>query len=271
VTLNADTGKGATPFRVTFKGYTLQSSDELIANIQANENVPALESVPFHNRKLAIVGGGPSILNNIKRLQQWDGEIWAINKTPDWCAENGIKSVLVSVDAALDGWPDPANVTGAIFSSWCAPSVVSRYPNVRVFPMRPYVDHGIPGGSSTASSMPVVAALMGYTDITYFGCEGSFIDADHAYCDEKKPHQLIVKANGIDFRTNPAMYVQCQELSEMIKSFNGMLREESGGLLRAMCVDEQWEVVAVSEALKQLLEETNGANGCFDKEYRWVI
>lgn len=265
--------KGFAPFRINFEGQLEQSFDELISNISINTPLyPELQHVPLHDRKLAIVGGGPSVLNKLDILREWDGDIWSVNRTPEWLAKQGIKSTLISVDASkrFEEWSNPFYVDSAIVSSWCPPTVLERYKNVQIFHMQPFTPHGIQGGSSTASSMIIVSTFQGYKDVTFFGCEGSFEDKDHAYVDEKKPHQIIVSANGQHFRTVPPMLIQCQELSMVMNEAGKIFKEECGGLLRAMIADPNWYLVAVSEALRDYLEVVNDTKGMYDLEYKWT-
>lgn len=267
-----DTAKGATaPFRIEFKGILHQSFDELYANISANTARPHIQHELAKERPLAIVGGGPSVLEHLETLRNWTGDIWAINRTVQWLAENGIEAKLVSVDADTDttNWPDPKHVKSALFSSWCSPSIIDFYPNHQIFHMAPLVNGGIHGGSTTAVSMPLVALTLGYSDITYFGCESSFVDQDHAYLDEGRQDQLIVGANGAHYRTTPALLVQAQELSFVLSNAYEVFKEECGGLLRAMIADKDWSIVAVSEALKDHLEAVNGPMGLYENKYEW--
>ena len=108
---------------------------------------------------------------------------------------------------------------------------------------------------------------MGYADVSFFGCEGSFQENDHVDRHEHRPDQLIVRAGGKDYRTCPPFLIQCEELIQLF-FFDGVYHNRSGGLLKAMIdFPDTWEVVAVSEALKHHLEERNGAMGLYDVPY----
>ncbi len=254
------------PFRISFKGVANVSLETLRDNIVSNRNVPNVPNVPKRNGRLAIVGGGASILNHIQDLQNWDGDIWGINKTPEWLFSHGIQSKLFSVDAVdvLDSFASPDTVGGGVFASWCSPRVISRYKNSVIAHMEPIVPGGIHGGSTSAASAPLIALAMGYHDVTYFGCEGSFCGDTHAYKSEDATTQLIVRANGEDFRTLPPYLIQCQEMVKLLTAFPDFLHEKSGGLLRAMMHDKTWEIVAVSESLKTHLEVINGKSGLYE-------
>lgn len=252
-------GKASAPFRVHFVGYIEQTHDELLDNVRANSCYPTVERAPPHSRPLAIVGSGPSLAQSVELLKTWPGDIWSINLAGAWLARHGVSSTLYSVDASAD--PDnmspPSTVLGAIFSSWCAPYVVGRYPDVRVFHMRPVVPDGILGGTTSAVSAPLLALRLGYQSVTFFGCESSYIDSDHVDRHERRPDEMVVRANGKSYRTQPPLYIQAQELSRIIREFPQVFNEQSKGLLRAMIEDDEWEVTQVSPSLAAHFAEVN--------------
>lgn len=254
-----------TPFRLTFKGEPAQSFDELLANVQANAGYPVVSLCMPHGKRLAIVGGGPSVVASEDVLRRWDGDIWAINATSKWLKDRGIPCVHVSVDAE----PLTGMSGDALMASWCDPEMLGRFSSVRVFHLKPVVAEGVECASATASTMPSIAMTLGYRDVTFFGCEGSFNDVDHVYTHENRPHQLIIRA-GRDYRTIPPLMIQCEELSWFLREFPCFFKEESGGLLRAMVANPDWSVVAVSGPLKDHLESVNGKSGLYESEYQWL-
>lgn len=253
------TERAAKPFRVNFVGYIAQTRADLYENVKQNSSYEQVQPAPVHSRPLAIVGGGPSLAQSVSILKSWPGDIWSINMTGAWLAGHKIKSTLYSVDASdnPNEMSAPDTVTDAIFSSWCAPAVVARYPKVRVFGMQPIVEDGILGGTTSAVSAPLLALKLGYTSVTFFGCESSYVDADHVDRHENKTSELIIRANGKLYRTTPALYIQAQELSKIIKEFPSVFNEQSAGLLRAMIEDDDWEVVQVSADLAAHFDEVN--------------
>jgi hypothetical protein len=249
-------GRAETPFRIDFTCSMAQDDSTLLANIEANDYSRVARQEP-HGRPLAIVGGGPSLEGALEALRGWQGDIWAINRTPDYLKAHGIGSTLVSVDAgdSVSEFCAPDAVDGAIFASWCAPNVVERYSGVRIFDMAPYGD--LIGSTTTAGTMAILALRMGYTRVTFFGCEGSYAERDHVDLHVGYDAQLAVLAAGEPFLTCPGFLIQCQELSNMVREFPHVFREESGGLLRGMIADPDWTTVGVSDALARHLEEMN--------------
>lgn len=98
------------------------------------------------------------------------------------------------------------------------------------------------------------SALLGYQEVTYFGCEGSFSGEIYFYRHEHKPEQLVVRSKGVDYVTSTDLFVTTEQLAMTISAYPEHFKERSGGLLRAMIEDTQWGVVAWSEALRDRVD-----------------
>jgi hypothetical protein len=253
------------PFRLEIKGECVLPRETLRRNAEVNSRHPFIpERWASNGRKLAVVGGGPLVRNDLPELQAWDGDVWGINFTAQWLNANGVKATLFSVD------PEPfvSAAPDAILGSVCDPSVFAAFEGrVQTFHMLQTHENGLSGGSCSASCAAAVALRMGYTNVSFFGCEGSFDGQDHVDRHENRPHQLIIRACGVDYVTCPPFLIQCEELAKLFV-FDGVFHNRSGGLLKAMLEHpDTWEVVAVSAAFKEHLEEMNGKQGIYDKPY----
>ena len=258
------------PFRLISRGIPLYSREEWAANAKANAGLPEVEkTMTPRGRKLAIIGGGPSVAEHAEELRAWDGDIWSVNRTSNWLVPNGIRSVLYAVDACPDPnyWPNPENVDGAIMAVMCAPNIVAMYRPIQLFDVHLSADMQYIGGSTAVTSSMTLVAAMGYRDVHYFGCEGSFGFTDHIDRDDAPAKQLIVRAGGVDYRTDPQMYLQCQEMEWLFRKFPHHYKNRSGGLLEAMSVHRNWEVVVVNAAFREQLEKENARDGMFDGQY----
>lgn len=256
------------PFRLEFRATCVVGLDYMRANVAANAHLPRLERQSMHSRPLAVVGGGPLVINDLDELRAWPGDVWGINHTAQWLNENGVNATLFTVD------PEPfqTKVERAIVASCVNPELLASIPDVRVFDIvETHPQTGFSGGRFSSTRAPCVALHLGYQDVSFFGCEGSFLEADHVDRNDDKPDQLIVRAGGKDFRTCPQFMVQCEELQKILY-FDGVFKNRSGGLLKAL-IDhpDTWEVVAVSAALKHHLEEVNGKQGLYDKPYQVTV
>jgi len=261
-------------FRLNAEGIGSASWDQLRANAADAERrgLPFIERNKPHERPLAVVGGGPSTASRLDELRGYS-DIWAINGTCQWLKGHGIDSILFSVDPGDDMPPLCEGVERAILASNCHPSAFDALEgsDVRIFhtfmnePVTQNVlalreKFAIMPGSTSACSAPLAALRMGYKQIVYYGCEGSFAETTHTFKDEAHESQLIVRAGGKDHRTNLQFYLQSQYLAKLCNLFPRFLHERSGGLLRAMIHHpDTWEVVALSGHLAKHL-------GCSDDE-----
>jgi hypothetical protein len=78
--------------------------------------------------RLAIVGGGNSIKEHVDELRSWDGDVWAVNGTINWCMDNGIKAAFYTIDAQpLENWVYPLHrIKRAVLAADCNPDVISK-------------------------------------------------------------------------------------------------------------------------------------------------
>lgn len=86
---------------VALEGKLLQMSEptpdenglrQTAPNIRANvaRGLPKYAPVKVHDRKVAIVGYGPSLLETWEQLKDFDGDIWTTSKAHDFLVERGI-------------------------------------------------------------------------------------------------------------------------------------------------------------------------------------
>ena len=253
------------PFRIEVKGECVMPREHLLRNAEVNSRHPFIEAKfkPI-DRKLAIVGGGPLVLHDLPELKAWDGDVWGINHTAQWLNEQGVRATLFTVDPV----PFTVSAPDAILGSVCDPSVFAQFEGrVRTFHMLQTHAEGLSGGTFSSTCAAAVALRMGYANVSFFGCEGSFEERDHVDRHEDRPHQLIIRAGGRDYKTIPPFIIQCEELMKLFV-FDGVFHNRSGGLLQAMIDNpDTWEVVAVSAAFKTHLESVNGATGLYERPY----
>lgn len=221
----------------------------------ANATINKALGLPEHkgSGRLAVVGGGPSIRHHIDELKAWDGAIWAVNSTVNWCMEHGIDAAFYTVDAAkLHRWRVPFDqVKRAILAIDCDPAMFEALKGADVS-MLPMPD----GGPTSANSADWFAIEAGYSGLTYFGCESSFEDTTHAYASADIETWIAVRVGGQDFRTKPEFLEQARIMSEVIRAVPSYYSERSGGLLRAMVEHGmEYELIEISPAVESMLRE----------------
>lgn len=257
------------PFRITFTPVLAIPLEHHSANVKASRFRERIRTVAARDKPLAIVGGGPSVLENIEVLRAWPGEIWAINLTCEWLSSIGIRSKIVTVDSSIKSLPRPELCTGALFASCVDPAVWDQHPDALCFDLVEDDPSGVVGGSTTACRLPIVCLQMGFTEIHYFGCEGSFTCQTHAYRDEAQFVNLLkIEAAGKVYTTRDDLLMQCECLADIMREFPKNLVNRSGGLLQAMVEDQEWRVVAVSEALREQLLTNEVQVATYDEPYR---
>ncbi len=265
-------------FRLSFTTTGLVP-DEVYAE-QARTNcksgVPFIKLAEPHTRPLAVVGGGPSAARHLEELKEWPGDIWGVNQSAAWLSHAAPKANvwMFTVD------PDPvlaepiwtAGVQKALLGTCCSPKLVNFFRDagkeVRLFNPHesPNADEVLSGGPSSVCRSFVPAMCLGYLSVTYFGCEGSidgvwengmFAPRTHAYRNETRPNQMVVKAGDELAVTTPDLYLSTLSLVKAINQYPLALKEKSGGLLRMMLDHpDTWEIVALSEKLKNTLDPT---------------
>lgn len=210
--------------------------------------VPYVEANSLVGRRIALVAGGPSILQHVEKLRVWDGEVWAVNGAYRWCRDRGIEATLLAIDPhpVVRKWAEGAH--RAILGDTCDPAVFDLLKGADVRQIRIAPD-GIKGTSSTATSVPFLAMHVMAAGVTFFGCESSFErDHSHAYMHEDRDDMLVISVGFEDFLTYSDFFLQARELSAMIRNLDGYLDEESGGLLRALVKSPDHRIKWVHEA-----------------------
>lgn len=203
---------------------------------------------------LAVVGGSPSVVDHIGELKAWDGEIWATNGAYLWCLENGIDATFYTTDALPVLAPVAAKATRAILSSICDPSVFEAVKGpIEIFPK-----WKLPNGSSGVASAPMAAAARGHKSVTFFGCESSFEDREHAYeWQHKTASRVVVECGGKQYMTTPQLIMQAEYLAEIARGVPGFLKVAGSGFLPALLEHGDYEVLMVSRNLMERLTYGN--------------
>lgn len=206
-----------------------------VSNERRNENARYIKTLGLPYAKgagrLAVVGGGPSINAHVNELRSWDGEIWAVNGTVNWCLDRGIDAAFYTIDAQpIENWVyDLSRIKRAVLCDDCDPSVVGALKGAAIS-LVPYPD----GGPTSAAAADLLSIQCGYTSVTWFGCEGSFGDNTHAFDSFPVSDWIVVRIGGTDYRTKPEFLDQAKIMSEVIRTIPNVYSERSGGLLAAM-------------------------------------
>lgn len=214
---------------------------------------PIAGSAEAHARKLAVVGGGPSILDHVEELRGWDGDIWAINGAWAWCNEHGISSRLISVDPKPGLAELAAGAVDALLATTCDPSVFAAVQGATLIDVHPFGKIG--SGPTTATAIPSLAVRLGYGSVTFFGCESSFVGKTHAYDDTPSPYLVRVECGGEEYTTEAEYLMQAETLAAILRAMPAVFQERSGGLLTALVAHQTYSFTAVSPHIHKSLTQ----------------
>jgi hypothetical protein len=220
------------------------------AAVNAARGLPKLGARPLAPR-LAVVGGGASAARNIGYLRAWNGEVWAINSAYAWCVAHGIKARFY----AVDGRPVIASLakgaTQAVVSLRCAPETFAALEGADV----ETIDADMTHGPSAATTAALVGIACGHRHISFFGCESSLSDAPNgpAASPQDYSEKLLIAAHGGQYLTNPGLLMQAEHLAEIIRAAPHVYETRSGGLLAALVLDPDYDVVAATRGVHQAI------------------
>ena len=219
--------------------------EALDRNREANKGhvrYSAMADVPAGTH-LAVIGGGPSVKGFLDELKAWAGDIWAINGAFGWCLDNGIDATFYTLDASPVLKDMASRAGNAILADNCDPDV-SGAVNGSVH----LVEMGdTPCGSSSASTAPMLAALRGYSSVTLFGCESSFVGAEHAYqWSHVTTSRVLVECDGREFLTTPQLIMQAEYVAEIARNVPGYVSVRGIGFLPALIVAGDYSILKVS-------------------------
>lgn len=225
--------------------------------------LPEIQEVETHGRRLAVIGGGPSIVDSLQEISQYT-DIWAINGACRFLRERGIASTLLSIDPVDFLAERVSGATKAILATRCHPDVFKALDGaeITVLDVNTDSDKGIWASCATASIAFPLAAMLGYRQVVFYGCEGSYSDKTHAYMDEAElqDFRFVVECGGERFTTSPDLYLFTTQIAELFRmTVPGSFTERSGGLLRALIANPDHEITEVSPKLQASLKPLEAA------------
>lgn len=195
-----------------------------------------------HNDKLAIVGGGASLVSYLDELRGFDGKIMALNGTYKYLANLGIKAdyftLLDSRAENVEFVDSPLATTKHLISAQCNPAVFKALEGCDVELWYPMFDDGalvqggkypIGGGSTVGLRSIHLAVLMGYKphNIKLYGYDSSHHEGvGHAY-EQKLNEESQVKTTKFlnkHYMGTAPMLKQAMEYAEALHKV-GYLRD----------------------------------------------
>lgn len=167
---------------------------------------PVATKQDAHNRPLAIVGGGPSVADDLDRLREFP-EVWSVNGALDWLTSQGIQStgyVVIDPEPVMAQYlQNPPEQTTYYVGSSCHPSTFDALSGRNVVLWHPLMDielpegHGaIGGGPTVLTRAPMLAYCLGYRDVHLFGADSSYEGELHHIYDAPRDETVHVLLDG---------------------------------------------------------------------------
>lgn len=272
--------------------------EALLANVRSAcaRDLRWFEVEEEHDRHVAIIGGGPSVVDmvdEIKWRQSQGQEIWALNNAASFCRQHG---VLVSAQVLLDA--RPANVSFLttadeyLVASQCDPAVFDlletlrwagisiNWANVTLWhvnspgmaelltPENERPAYLIGGGTTVGMNAIALAFARGYRKIHLYGFDSCYRDGQHhAYpqaLNDKEPHSEILYGNKT-YVCAPWMVGQAQEFIELAPGYEAdgcTITVHGSGLLPDIAKDLAGVMTPAQQRASEILNRVRpGARG----------
>lgn len=221
------------PFRIDTYTQSLNNSAAAIAaqcRANAGRDLPWVAEQPGHARTAIVVGGGPSLADNLDRLRAMDGDIYALNGAHDYLISHGIvpRALILLDSRAADAAfvKSPRDGVEYLVSHQCHPDVFDALDghDVRLWANYiPEVDApaiAVVGGATVGVKALPLLYVMGYRSFHLFGYDSSYRgDDNHAYSQPLNAGEdrIDVWSGGRKFSCAPWMAKQVTEFVEAAK------------------------------------------------------
>jgi len=206
-------------------------------------------------KKLAVVGGGKSIVDHVDELREFDGEIWAINGIYDWCVECGIDATFYAIDPLQMVSTLCTGAKRAVLADICHPDTFKALEGASVELAKIGKD-AILHDTTAASTAPMIASARGHQEVTFYGCESSFEGSTHLYKDDAVG-KLWIDVDGVEYLTNLYLLPQALFIAKLAEALPDFIKLRCGGILKAL-VDSGGEY-AVTHTTRDIAEQIEGA------------
>lgn len=203
------------------------------ANVAAalERGLPTIERHTAHDRPLAIVGGGPSVVDDLEELRGYS-DIWCVNGALDWLVERGITPtgyVVIDPEPIMAKFlQNPPRATTYYVGSVCHPDTFDALAGRNVVLFHPLMDDMpvvdgravIGGGPTVLTRAPQLAYRYGYRDVNLYGADSSYEgDAHHVY-DAPRDPTVRVQLEGVVYESCGVFLHQVAYFQQIFHWFN---------------------------------------------------
>lgn len=217
------------------------TADDISANIKSalkRDYIPFNTLLDTKSGAVAIVGSGPSLKKNWKKLKNFKGDILACNAACQFLLGKGIvPDYMMCFDAdplALEFFTPHPDITYLI-ASRCPPQAFDMLEGCKVVCWHALGDEHInelldessrmepmvSGGGAAVTRAMVLVLPMGYKEVHLYGADSSFSNGDtHIRQSTTKERRLSIKSGGRTFEAAPWMAQQAEDFKVLIPSFS---------------------------------------------------
>lgn len=250
---------------------------ELLGNISANSRTHAnwLKLVPEHDGHAVIVGGGPSLKENLRLIEKRHGlgqTIFALNGTAAFLNKNGI---MPDYQVILDARPENvlfiSDAKKYLIASQCHPSLLEELPQAvlwhpdigNIVDCLPDHEGGyvlIGGGTTVGLSSMCLAYAMGYRKLHLYGFDSSHRDTSgHAYRQPMNDRDPLCKVTlgGKVFTSSLTMARQAERFPQVSNDLidrGCTITVDGDGLIQAVLQEMQAGVISETEKYRRMWE-----------------
>lgn len=267
------------------------AKETLLNNVRENNerDLPWFDTAPEHDGHVCIVGGGPSLTENIEELrwrQSVGQKVLALNGAAQFLFVNDIVAdAVVIADARLENRQFLTRIgadTSAYLASQCHPDTFDRAELSGIDVTLWHVNsegmadllkdekarpvHLIGGGTTVGMNAIVLAFASGFRKIHLYGFDSSFRDDHHAYSQPANDSDRVIDALYGDqkFKTTAWMAQQINDFQELVPGLlaDGCVFTVAGdGMLPAVAKDmaQHMPMTPAQVRAHEVLKRLNGA------------
>lgn len=241
------------------------------ARVNLARDLPQFREIDkAHVKTAIIVGGGPSLADNLPKLQQLRNRgavIFALNGTHDWLIDRGIvPNFCVMADARPDNVQfvqGPQDDVTYLLASQCHPSAFDALAGYDVIVWTAYVEGIEPvidacgkpvialgGGATVGLKTMTIASLWGFRNLHLFGFDSCYRGgANHAYPQPMNDAESVldVDFSGRKFRCAPWMIQQAQGFEQqapLLRAAGCRIKVHGEGLIALVAQQQQLQEAA---------------------------
>ena len=180
------------------------------------------EPVEATSKAMIIVGGGPSLNDELLTLQAIDGDIFAVNNAARYLDDRGIRvqaHVLMDAHGLVADFVAPDIRMDRYYASQCEPGVLDMAGKELICWHAASdclnslsASYVVSGGSTAAMRALILGYGLGYRMFHLFGIDCSFSgEKQHIYLQHKYPDVVDVACGERSFKSSPQMVAQAED------------------------------------------------------------